>query len=700
MFRWDPVVFIRFTLWLIAGILLSKLLGLQMPAPIWWLMGVAIAYTLLFLLIPSPQKRVWHPLFGLLAAVWLVVMGNYRAAEQLPEQRPLHFLHAQSAIKAYKAKLLNPLSEKANSFGALLSVEQIKTDKGWQHSCGKVQAYFAKDSGMALPQYRQWLLVKAAPQPIPPPANPGEFDYQGFLANKGIYHRQFLRQGTFVGLQADSSWSVQALAYQVQAYAVATFTRYIPTEEARAVALALVLGVKDRLDRDLRDAYAGTGAMHVLAVSGLHVGILLLLLQKLLYLFGKNAPNKPWAQGLVLLLLWCYAMVTGLAPSVLRATTMFSVVVLGRMLQRKGNIYNTLALSAFILLMVQPNLLFEVGFQLSYLAVFGIVYLQPRVFRVWQPRNRLLFRLWEGAAVAIAAQVATTPIGLYYFHQFPNYFLVSNLFVIYTAAANVYLGVGLLLLGWVPWVGTALGWAMNGLILLQNYLLENLVALPGAVARDLYISLPETWLLYALIGGWILLLALRQFRWVVAILCVMAVFAGSQLQRFGQMVDQQKLLVFSTGKQISIGMQQNGRFTLLAAPDLLRDEQAKGFHLAGYPLGRALQTEEVALKGGNRTGLPMRLLPSGNSLLLFQGKTMLLADKQSVAEASVHLADWLLLAVPQKDFPWEALAPQTTLILHPQMAFYKRQQLMEQARLHGVALHDLASQGAFIAEVD
>ncbi|TVQ76014.1 MAG: ComEC/Rec2 family competence protein [Flavobacteriales bacterium] len=199
--------------------------------------------------------------------------------------------------------------------------------------------------------------------------------------------------------------------------------------EAKQIMYALVLGDRSDLDPQLRQQYANAGVVHILAVSGLHVGVLYLLIS---LIFQKLLSGRAWRfqAFITLAVLWSYALMTGLSPSVWRAATMFSLLSVGVQLGRITNIYSTLAASAFILLILDASLLFSPGFQLSYAAVFGIVRYQPIIAEWWEPKTKWINYAWQIASVSLAAQIVTMPFTLVYFGQFPTYFLLANLLIL------------------------------------------------------------------------------------------------------------------------------------------------------------------------------------------------------------------------------------------------------------------------------
>lgn len=273
-----------------------------------------------------------------------------------------------------------------------------------------------------------WMVAASSIKTIPQPTNPKQFNYARYMGNKGIYHQAFLRTyDAHIVRKAHGNIVFEFL--RNMRLRVAQSLNYLPQQE-RSLAQALLVGVKDDLSADTKRDFSRTGAMHVLAVSGLHVGIIYWILNKaLLFLIGFKF-GRHLRLVLLLMGLWAYALLTGFPPSVQRATIMFSVIVIGSQLKRPTNTLNTVLLTAFAMLTYKPSLLTDVGFQLSYSAVLGIIVLQPAISMWLKPRGLLLKFLWDILSVSIAAQCATLPITLYYFHQFPVWFLLSNIVAI------------------------------------------------------------------------------------------------------------------------------------------------------------------------------------------------------------------------------------------------------------------------------
>ena len=286
-------------------------------------------------------------------------------------------------------------------------------------------------------------------------------------------------------------------------YFAGVIDQYVQRPESKQIALALLLGQKESLGKEVKQAYSATGTQHILAVSGLHVGIIYsILLLPLTFFKQKGQLLQKSYLILVLGLIWIYALMTGFSPSVVRAVVMFSLVTLGQMRKRKPSIWNILAFSALLLLVLDPAIQTDLGFQLSYLAVAGIVGLQPILLRMWAPSNRVLDYFWQMATVTLAAQLITSPLTLHYFHTFPTYFLVANLLIVPLSYIILCAGVPFLLLAWIPMVGSTLGAIVDFLLFIQNEITYTLQEFPAALWQGIHLSLAGMLAIWGMLWIW------------------------------------------------------------------------------------------------------------------------------------------------------------------------------------------------------
>ncbi len=302
----------------------------------------------------------------------------------------------------------------------------FQDEKTWKKVSGKIWVYVDKHTkGL---QKGQWIITKNTLQPIAQMQNPGSFDYTAYCARQGIYHSLYLTEKDFYVVQQPKA--AKHILDRAQEYVRGIFHQYIRGQQEKAIAEALVIGYKYDLNDDLLQAYSNTGVVHVIAISGMHLGLIYGILLFFTKLLQRNVISRWIRALLILLLIWTFTLLTGAGPSVLRAAVIFSLMLLGELLLRKNNSYNTLAASAFLLLLVNPFYLWDIGFQLSYLAVLSIVWISGPLYRSVYIPFRPFRYLWQLMAVTISAQVLTMPIILYHFHQFPNLFLITNLLIV------------------------------------------------------------------------------------------------------------------------------------------------------------------------------------------------------------------------------------------------------------------------------
>jgi competence protein ComEC len=371
-------------------------------------------------------------------------------------------------------------------------VKKLIDDEGELKVSGRLMLYLQKDSLAASVKYGDYLLIENNFQEISDPKNPGEFNYRRFLSYSNIFHQAYRTSGQWQPTGRNQGFFLVRWSLAMRHKALQTFEDHHLSGREFAVVSALLLGFREYLDEDLRREFAGAGAMHILCVSGLHVGIIFLVLKFLLSFLNKVPRGRIVQTVLVILLIWFYAAITGFSPSVLRASTMFSFVALGHSFRRTTSIYNTLAASAFLLMIIDPYIITRIGFQLSYLAVISIVALQPFFYQQLVFKNYLLDKAWAILTVSLAAQLATGPLSLFYFHQFPNYFLLTNLIVIPLASLIIYSALATLVLTPIPFVGMVAGKVLFGFVYALHQSVKFIEGLPYSTSSNVFINLPET----------------------------------------------------------------------------------------------------------------------------------------------------------------------------------------------------------------
>lgn len=327
-----------------------------------------------------------------------------------------------SSITIKITKVLKPSFYHKKYEAKVLQVDTIKT-------IGKILLNINKDSTTIPLNINQKLYIKSSFKDIPPPLNPNTFNYKYYLTKQGIHQQVFLKSNEYL-LLPNNTFSLTSYLSSFRTKIQTKLKLYNFTKYELDIINALILGQRHEISKKLRNSYVKAGAIHILAISGLHIGILLLILTKLFQPLDRLKKGRSLKTFLIITTLWLFAIFTGLSASVVRATTMFTFIAIGNSFLKKSTIEHSLITSMLFILLLKPLFLFDVGFQLSYLAVFGIIWIQPLFYKVWKPRYKLVDKIWQLTTVSLAAQVGILPISLYYFHQFPGLFILSNIITI------------------------------------------------------------------------------------------------------------------------------------------------------------------------------------------------------------------------------------------------------------------------------
>ncbi len=672
------------------GIVCYHYLSSYMEVNEFFPLGLFVIYLFLW----KVDSLRFSPVMSVLALVILFSFGFLRLQDHRLDTEPAHLLWQSGTVMAYQGTIVEEPLEKARSVNVRFDVHRALVDSVWQEVAGRINLYVAKEQGRQL-KYGDRLLVKGAPQPTSAPSNPGEFDFANYLVYNNIFHQQFVGDD-FVRLGGSTPNPVKARSVQLRNYCKERLIAHIDNREVRSVMLAIVLGIKNELDNDLQGAFSASGAMHVLAVSGLHVGIIyaivLLVLKKLRV---DQQKGRWWIAVISILVLWCYAFLTGLSPSVLRAVTMFSFIALAKAMNRNSNIYNTLAASAFVLLWYNPYLLMSVGFQLSYLAVFGIVYLQPKLYQLITINNYLLDKIWAITCVSLAAQIATAPLSMLYFHQFPTYFLISNLFIIPAAFVMLIMGLLMLMSSSIPLVGEGLGWLIEMFVQVVNTLVFFVRDLPGSTLEGIHITTGETWLIYAVFIFIILLFYKRRFSYLMISFTVVCIFAVSQIGFREKYIGSGTFRLLDVSNSAVADFRYGTNSRLLADSVFKADQSKRRFHFEPGRLlaGSNLRPEDDQLPLVSRDFM-------GNKVVCFKGETFLFLQNplpSVVLKSEALTIDHLVIshnAVKDLEQVTDKLVFES-LLIDTSNKPYIAEKLIKQAAKLDLSAHSISRHGYF-----
>ena len=612
----------------------------------------AIALTLYALatLIAFVLKRYrYHWMFGAVMAGFLFIAGYVLTQVRAAEMQKDYFRNYETGASYYVARIYDEPVERTNSIRATLSLEyQFGDSLPSRPVTGKVMAYFStSDTAFAL-RYGDLIAIPAPIREVTPPLNPEEFDYRAYLMRKGITGQIYLKETDWIDLQVNNANPLYAFSYRFRDILLASLHRSGLNDDEFGVASAILLGYDDKLADEVRKNYVAAGSMHILCVSGMHVGIIYLLANFLLGFLNRKKWQKSLKQVLLLALIWFYALIAGLSPSILRASMMITFVIIGEMIHRKGFAINSIASSAFILLCINPYNLFEIGFLLSYSAVIGIVVLQRPIYHLIYVKNKLLDRVWEITAVAIAAQIATIPFTLFYFNQFTTYFWLSNLLMTPISFIVIISGMILLLVSWIPFVNVLVGYLVWGAVYVMNAIVSWIERLPFSIVKGLYIS--EFEFVMLLLAFMLLLLgvALKKRRMFIGVLSVLLLMMASVTLRLYQSDNQKGMTVFSLRGHTAVDFVRGGEHLLLADSALMSDESTVDYSLRGAWTKRQLSPHPETI--GLDEDFVGAYLCKKSNLVSFDGKLLALWDEEQVEDSRSYRlpVDYLLVSQRQK----------------------------------------------------
>ena len=525
---WNYIPLFRYLIPFILGIIIC--LNFQFSQL--WLNYLFYASALIFTTLQLYPKTAasfsLQPFYGILLHLTLFLAGIVLVIHDTPIYRDNYFYHQADSTSLFQCRITQPPEITTKNIRLYVDVTAHLNNNKQTPTIGKSILYIPLDStNQHQLVYGDIIVVKNVFRQPDPPKNPHAFNYQTYLYNQKIYYTAFLKQHEYQFTGINKAQPIWQFIFRIKANFIHNLETHLHDPDALAVAQTLIIGQKSVLDEEVKQAYANTGTMHILAVSGLHVGILFIILEVLFKPFSffqkKQSKAALIKTILILIIIWMYTCLSGLSASVNRSAVMFTFLAIGKTYERQTNTFNILFLSMLILLIDDPYQITQVGFQLSYIAVGGIVFFQPIITKLWYPKNKLLQYIWGMTSVSLAAQLATSPISFFYFHQFPNYFLLSNIVAIPVSFVVLVLGLAFFAMGTIPFIGNWIAFLLEWSLRIMNFTIIKIEQLPHALTTGLYLETPETIICYvALIYlGAFLVLKEKRYLFKALISCVL-----------------------------------------------------------------------------------------------------------------------------------------------------------------------------------
>ncbi len=685
--------FIRLLLPFAAGIIFQWYLQFPLIVIVIAAVGFGMANGLYYLL-PLAVRFKLQPLQGALINLLLLTFGVLVTWQKDVRHTNNWYGNYYKDSSYIVATIEEPLVEKTKSYKAE-AVVQIILNAGTAINCnGKLLLYFAKDSATQQLHYGDRILINKNLQAIKNSGNPGAFNYERYAAFQQTFHNVFLKDKDWVLLPTKNVNSFKQFIFSARENVLASLQKNISSgKDELGIAEALLIGYTNDLDKDLVQAYSNTGVVHIIAISGMHLGLIYVML---VWLFARvPLVNKSKLLQVILILgcLWLFSLLTGASASVLRSAVMFTFITIGNNLSKKSSIYNSLAASAFVMLCYNPYFLWDVGFQLSYLAVVGIIVFQKPIYNLFYIKNKWADNVWKLMAISLAAQILTFPICIYYFHQFPNLFLITNIIAVPLSSIILYAEIFLVAFSWIPFVGAYAGKITGWLVWLMNKIILTVNNFSFAVWDKIPATIMSTVLLYAVVIGisaWLInknkiLLKLSLF----ALLAFVIVHAWDKWQ----IKNQQKIIVYNVPQHQAIDLVHDSEYKFIGDSVLLEDGMLQNFHLK--PARVALQLDNR----GNAVAGCLQQPP----FYQFGKKRILVIDKPLVFEPQQQKIDVDMIIISKSP---KLYIPQLAAVFNCNQyvadasnslwKIGKWKKDCEQLHLH---LHSVPEKGAFIVDL-
>jgi len=569
---WKKAPFIRLLAPAIIGILLAYYL--QIPETVYLIISIASLSGFIWIHFASTHTRLrYYYLTGILNSLFVAASFSIITLHHDVRMMKKWYGH-QDSIRSVVLTLKEAPELKGKYYRAKAEVDFVYSKMNLVQTTGTILLYLSSDSIQSVPHQGDVVAVNKSPAQIRNTGNPGGFDYKAYLSKRNIFHSVYAYKNEWEFLKSKKIPFFEKQISSIRRYVIEAIDSCFPkgTPNEKSIAKALWVGYKGDLDKELQQAYSNAGVVHIIAISGLHLGLVYFILIGLV----SRIPfvnKKGWLHALLCISgLWIFSFVSGASASVMRSAVMFTFILVGKALSYKGSISNALASSSFFLLLINPYFLWDAGFLLSYAAVVGIVSLQDPLYRLIYVKNKKLRYLWKAATVSISAQLTTVPICLYFFHQFPNYFLIANLIVVPLANVVLIIGFVFVVFSWVSPVAVIIAKGCSWLIEMMNLFVQFVSHMPGAVTSRVYFPLMAAWL--SSLAVFFLIIAIRNrkfkpFNYAFLFLLITFFYAGIRLFEIRK---HPALIIYNIAGNTAIHLVDHGKSMLIADSRVVKSE--------------------------------------------------------------------------------------------------------------------------------
>ncbi len=642
--------------------------------------------------------------FGILLTLSVFLSGMQNTWYQNETNQAIHFSSVgRNDSTSLIAEIDGKPILKEKSVKAIVNISEIVVSNNQRvETQGHLLVYFKRSGLSEQLQSNDKLILYSKIDSVKSPKNPGEFDYQKLLKRKNILFQTYANDDKWTLLKRGSPFSFGRIFADVQAYIYKFFDNDNLSKPDKAMLGALILGYVDEIEPSTVQSFSNTGIIHVLSVSGMHVGLIFIVITYILKQIPNFKRKKLLDISISLAFLWVYALISGFSPCVVRASLMFSFVVVAKSIMRYNNIYNTLAASAFLILVFNPYILMNIGFQLSYLAIVGIVSLQPELDSLLSFKSKILTNIWSLITVSIAAQLFTFPLSMFYFHQFPNYFIITNLIVLPLTTVIMYLGILLLFVSPIHFIADLLAQLIGFFMKLMMLIINWVEQLPYSVAKNVPFStfdLLVSMLVVTCIATWFYYKSKVLINIILGLTILWVSWSAFQEYKA---INKTEMIVYSMKGRTAIDF-INGKYHIIVSDDSLKnDDFIKKFYLQTYWMNCGLKQPEYigfdAVKISKEIGLQAK-----NKLIQFNGIKLFLLNKDIDFELSEKQQLDYLLVMNNSWFDLEKIQAVFKLkkVLIDGSNSYKTINFVERkCKENNIPVENIARDGALILKIN
>ncbi len=578
IFIWKKASFLRLLIPVITGILIEYYAKLSIDNIIFAAL-IALSIFLLFHFLPLAYKFKFRTIAGIILTFLLLSLGMFLLWNKNLSNHADWYGNYADSSSYLVVTIKEPLIEKNKSCKAIAQAHTVIKKDSVYNAVGKLLLYISKDSVASSITYGSKIIIKKKLQEIKNSGNPAAFDFKGYCARQQIFYQCYLQSKDWILLKERENNFYDKIIFTTRAYIIHVIDTYITGNDESSVAKALIVGDRVDLDKDLVQAYSNAGVIHIIVIAGLHLGLIYALL---FWITGKISFIKKSTAlrfAIILICIWFFTLLTGAASPVLRAAVMFSFIAISKILNRKTSVYNSLAVSAFVLLCINPYSLWDAGFQLSYLAVTSIAICYKHIYYWMNVKPWVLRKVWEIIALSLSVQVLTLPAILYYFHQMPLLFIISNIIAVPLAIFALYGCLFLIIVSFIKGIAVFVGKVLTVTIYTLNHSVLFINDIPFSVWNGFSLSVAQTFLLYVIFIVflyWLLkknLLALR-----LGVVCTL-VFALIMALNKWSFCQQKKMIVYNVYSHKAISFINGNSCHIVGDSELITNGLLKQFNI-------------------------------------------------------------------------------------------------------------------------